>query len=183
MPAARSILQSTIARHQSYRLWLGMPRAADSLHLYSVAFLPISGSTAGLAVLDIDRHVVARLHLRRAVPWASPLSGNERVQPDYAHRRDARVSCAIPAFAGRNPPWLMGLHTDCPQPTCSRAASRSLTSSTSTPITPAGNRGGSRISTSMSESTRTRRSSRARNSLRLAPCQRLSRRTQISAKA
>lgn len=83
--------QTTIADDQGHRLWLGLSREADGLHVHPVSLLPFARGDPLAAVLEHDRHVESRVYLRRALPRVATLPGHERIQPDHAYRRDARV--------------------------------------------------------------------------------------------
>lgn len=86
--------QPQIANNQSHRFWLSMSRKANSLHLHSVPILSKSRSHRLATVLDFDRHVVAGLHLCRAVSRFTAVSGHIRIQSDHTDCGNAGVSCA-----------------------------------------------------------------------------------------
>lgn len=68
--------QAPVADDQGDRLWLGVPREADGVHVHPVAVLPQPRGDPLAAVLGLDRHVVPRLHLRRALPRPTTLPWN-----------------------------------------------------------------------------------------------------------
>lgn len=57
-------IQSAITGHQGHRLWLGLPRAADGVHIHPVPVLSVARGPARSSLLMLHRHVVSRLHLR-----------------------------------------------------------------------------------------------------------------------
>mmetsp|Transcript_18901 Transcript_18901/g.57352 ORF Transcript_18901/g.57352 Transcript_18901/m.57352 type:complete len:318 (+) Transcript_18901:664-1617(+) len=110
--------EPAVARHQDHRLRLRLLRAAAAhLLLHPVALLPLARGAARLPVLDVDRHVVARLHprgdahggaallgagrggpgeqdLRAARPAARPHGAVRHQGPKVLSRREGRLVCA-----------------------------------------------------------------------------------------
>lgn len=87
--------------HQNHRFRLGLRRATDSLYVYSVQILPVSGSTLGPAIFVSYRHVVLGLHCRRAFPWSTLVPWLIRVQPSVADHRDAWLAADVDARDGQ----------------------------------------------------------------------------------
>jgi len=76
-----------------------MPRNADGLYVYPISILSISRGPAWITIFDLNRYVVFGMYRRRALPRATAISGNERVQSDRKNHRDVRVSRLVLAKA------------------------------------------------------------------------------------
>mmetsp|Transcript_26739 Transcript_26739/g.67475 ORF Transcript_26739/g.67475 Transcript_26739/m.67475 type:complete len:205 (+) Transcript_26739:387-1001(+) len=82
--------------NQGHRPGLGLLREPRCLHVHPVPLLPLPGGPAAAPLCGPDRHMVARMHWRRALPRPPPLAGHLRVQPGVQDRRVARAAAEAP---------------------------------------------------------------------------------------